>query len=150
MIVFELASAPIDVVKLRGLFTDPGVGAFVTFEGWVRDHNEGRVVDSLAYEAYERLALTEGHRVVAQAVQETGARLACCSHRTGLLAIGDLAVWVGVSAAHRAEAFDCCRRIIDRIKIRLPIWKKEFYADGDSGWVNCERCAHEADSGVMP
>ena len=64
-----------------------------------------------------------------------------CVHRTGLLEIGDLAVWVGVASAHRDEAFKACRYIIDELKVRLPIWKKEHYVDGDSGWVNCERCA---------
>jgi len=66
---------------------------------------------------------------------------ACCAHRVGTLAIGELAVWVGVSAPHRGEAFDACRYIIDEVKHRVPIWKKEYYQDGDSGWVNCERCA---------
>jgi molybdopterin synthase catalytic subunit len=62
-------------------------------------------------------------------------------HRIGALAVGELAVWVGVSAAHRDEAFRACRYIIDEVKHRLPIWKKEHYLNGDSGWVNCERCA---------
>jgi len=62
-------------------------------------------------------------------------------HRIGVLAVGELAVWVGVSAAHRDEAFRACRYIIDEVKHRLPIWKKEHYLNGDSGWVNCERCA---------
>jgi len=70
-----------------------------------------------------------------------------CVHRTGALEIGDVAVWVGVSAAHRGEAFDACRHIIDEIKHRVPIWKKEYYTDGDSGWVNCERCAAHAHAG---
>ena len=60
------------------------------------------------------------------------------------LAIGDLAVWVGVSSRHRAEAFAACRYIIDEVKYRVPIWKKEHYVNGDSGWVNCERCAEHA------
>ena len=63
------------------------------------------------------------------------------AHRVGALAIGDLAVWVGVSAAHRGAAFDACRYIIDEVKHRVPIWKKEHYVNGDSGWVNCEACA---------
>ena len=65
-------------------------------------------------------------------------------HRVGSLALGDVAVWVGVSAAHRDEAFRACRYIIDEVKHRLPIWKKEHYENGDSGWVNCERCAAPA------
>ena len=68
-------------------------------------------------------------------------RRAACEHRLGDLAIGEVAVWVGVSAPHRDEAFRACRYIIDEVKHRLPIWKKEHYVNGDSGWVNCERCA---------
>jgi molybdopterin synthase catalytic subunit len=67
-----------------------------------------------------------------------------CIHRVGSLDLGDMAVWVGVSSAHRAEAFDACRYIIDEVKHRLPIWKKEHYRSGNSGWVNCERCAVES------
>lgn len=144
MRLFALSGRPIDVNELRALFADPAAGAFVSFDGWVRDFNEGRVVSALEYQAYERLAEKEGARIVAEAIRGTGARAACCVHRTGHLAIGDVAVWVGVSSQHRAEAFECCRRIIDEVKKRLPIWKKEFYADGDSGWVNCERCSHGA------
>jgi hypothetical protein len=87
------------------------------------------------------LALREGERILAEAQQRFGVARARCAHRVGPLAIGELAVWVGVSAAHRGEAFDACRYIIDEVKHRVPIWKKEYYQDGDSGWVNCERCA---------
>ena len=66
---------------------------------------------------------------------------ALCIHRVGSLGLGDMAVWVGVSSAHRGEAFEACRFIIDEVKHRVPIWKKEHYRSGDSGWVNCERCA---------
>ena len=59
-------------------------------------------------------------------------------HRVGALAIGDMAVWVGATASHRAAAFDACRYIIEEVKTRLPIWKKEHYEEGDSGWINCQ------------
>ncbi len=95
----------------------------------------------LEYEAYEALALKEGERIVAEALERFGVRRIACVHRVGELAIGELAVWVGVSAAHRDEAFAACRYVIDEVKQRLPIWKKEHYPEGDSGWVNCERCA---------
>jgi molybdopterin synthase catalytic subunit len=62
---------------------------------------------------------------------------AVCIHRVGSLRIGDLAVWVGVSAAHRGAAFDACRFVIDETKARVPVWKKEHYADGDTAWINC-------------
>ncbi len=121
---------------------DPACGGYAAFEGWVRDHNEGQRVRRLEYEAFEPLAVREGERILAEARAALRRRArALCAHRVGTLAIGELAVWVGVSAAHRDEAFRACRYIIDEVKHRLPIWKKEHYASGDSGWVNCERCA---------
>jgi hypothetical protein len=86
--------------------------------------------------------LSEGEKVLAEARERFPHLQAICVHRSGLLEIGDCAVWVGVASAHRDEAFKACRYIIDQIKVRLPIWKKEHYVDGDSGWVNCERCAN--------
>ena len=119
-------------------------GGFCVFEGWVRDVNDGRSVERLEYEAYDVLARKEGEKVLAEAQQKFPHLQACCVHRTGLLELGECAVWVGVSARHRDEAFKACRFIIDEIKVRLPIWKKEHYTDGNSGWVNCERCASHA------
>ena len=78
------------------------------------------------------------------AIARFGVAHAACLHRVGELGIGELAVWVGVSAPHRHEAFLACRYIIDEVKQRVPIWKKEHYLSGDSGWVNCERCAAPA------
>ena len=85
--------------------------------------------------------LEEGARVIAEARERFGFLEARCVHRVGTLEIGDCAVWIGVVSAHRDEAFKACRFIIDQIKVRLPIWKKEHYVDGNSGWVACERCA---------
>jgi len=98
-------------------------------------------VRRLEYEAFEALAVREGERILAEAIARFGVAHAACRHRVGELAIGELAVWVGVSAPHRHEAFLACRYIIDEVKQRVPIWKKEHYVSGDSGWVNCERCA---------
>ena len=85
--------------------------------------------------------LSEGEAVIEEARLQFPHLHAHCVHRTGLLEIGDCAVWVGVSSPHRDEAFSACRYIIDHLKVRLPIWKKEYYEDGHSGWVNCEQCA---------
>jgi len=131
----------IDTERGRDALRDPAAGGYASFEGWVRDHNEGLAVRRLEYEAFEELALKEGERIVAEAAARFPITKALCIHRIGALAIGELAVWVGVSAVHRGEAFDACRYIIDEVKHRLPIWKKEYYENGDSGWVNCERCA---------
>jgi molybdopterin synthase catalytic subunit len=123
---------------------DAAAGAYCSFEGWVRNHNEGRRVLRLEYEVYVPVALAEGRRILDEARSRFPVLHAHCVHRSGVLQIGDCAVWVGVSAAHRDAAFEAARFVIDAVKVRLPIWKKEFYADGDSGWVNCERCAARA------
>jgi len=139
---FAFANAPIDPEGLRTGLGRAAAGGYASFEGWVRDHNDGRQVRHLEYEAYATLAVSEGERIVDEAVARFGVLAAACVHRVGDLALGDLAVWVGVSSVHRAEAFAACRYIIDEVKHRLPIWKKEHYTDGDSGWVNCEACAN--------
>ncbi|HEY6483281.1 MAG TPA: ThiF family adenylyltransferase [Steroidobacteraceae bacterium] len=141
MSTFAFSRERIDAQALRERLADPAAGGYASFEGWVRDHNEGLAVRHLEYEAFEPLAISEGERIVAQAISRFGVEHAACVHRSGALEIGEMAVWVGVSARHRHEAFLACRYIIDEIKHRLPIWKKEHYTNGDSGWVNCERCA---------
>jgi molybdopterin synthase catalytic subunit len=138
---FLFTRSPIETAPLAAALTDRACGGYAAFEGWVRDHNEGRSVRHLEYEAFEALALSEGARIVAEAIERFRVKRAACVHRLGDLDVGDLAVWVGVSAPHRDEAFAACRYIIDEVKHRLPIWKKEHYLDGNSGWVNCERCA---------
>jgi molybdopterin/thiamine biosynthesis adenylyltransferase/molybdopterin synthase catalytic subunit/rhodanese-related sulfurtransferase len=141
MATFSFTREKIDEGELRKQLFDPAAGGYTSFEGWVRNHNEGLAVRHLEYEAFEPLAIKEGERIVAEAVTRFGIEHAACVHRIGDLAIGEMAVWVGVSARHRAEAFSACRYIIDEVKHRVPIWKKEHYENGDSGWVNCERCA---------
>ena len=139
--LFRFDTAPLEPAALQRDLRDDGCGGFAAFEGWVRNHNEGHAVTRLEYEAFAELAEKEGARIVQAAIEKFGVARAHCVHRLGSLAIGDVAVWVGVSAAHRDEAFRACRYIIDEIKHRVPIWKKEHYVNGDSGWVNCERCA---------
>ena len=153
MSTFRFSTVPFDTSALRESLADPAAGGFAAFEGWVRNHNEGQVVARLEYEAFEALAVKEGERIIAEALRRFPVARAACVHRLGRLEIGELAVWVGVSAVHRDEAFAACRYIIDQVKQRVPIWKKEYYLNGDSGWVNCERCAdpahdHEDDRGV--
>jgi molybdopterin synthase catalytic subunit len=138
---FRFSHTPLEPGRLRAALADSTCGGYAAFEGWVRDHNEGASVRRLEYEAFEALAVREGERILAEAVERFGVARVACAHRLGELAVGELAVWVGVSAPHRDEAFRACRYIIDEVKHRLPIWKKEHYLSGDSGWVNCERCA---------
>jgi molybdopterin synthase catalytic subunit len=141
---FRLTGLAIDAAGAREELRDVGAGGFVAFEGWVRDQNEGQTVRRLEYEAFEALALAEGARILSEAAARFPLKKALCIHRVGSLELGEMAVWVGVSAVHRGEAFTACRYIIDEIKHRVPIWKKEHYLDGDSGWVNCEHCAAAA------
>jgi len=133
---FDLSDQPIDSTALARALADASAGAAVTFEGWVRNENAGRSVLRLDYQAYVPLAQAEGERILGEAKQRFALVDAACAHRVGALAIGDLAVWVGVSAAHRDAAFAACRFIIDEVKQRVPIWKNEHYASGESGWLH--------------
>jgi molybdopterin synthase catalytic subunit len=145
--MFRLSSAPIDPATLHLALAEPRAGACVAFEGWVRNHNEGQPVLSLEYEAYAELAQKEGQRVLDEARTRFDLLAIDAVHRVGHLQIGDLAVWVGVAAAHRGSAFDACRYVIDELKARVPIWKKEHYASGASEWINCAtRTGPEADA----
>ena len=140
--MFEISAEPIVPERYRDRVTDVSCGGYATFEGWVRDHNEGHQVTRLDYEVHAPLAITEGEKILAEAREKFGITKAFGIHREGSLGLGDCAVFVAVSSPHRGEAFAACRYIIDEVKQRLPIWKKEFYVNGDSGWVNCERCAN--------
>ena len=140
--MMAMTTSSIDPAALRAELFDPGAGAYCGFEGWIRNENEGKAVQRLEYEAYEPLAVSEGEMIIAEALEKFPHLHAHCVHRTGMLEIGECAVWVGVSAPHRDEAFHACRYIIDQVKVRLPIWKKEHYASGEAEWVNCQRCAH--------
>lgn len=136
----RMTREPIDGNALREALANPAAGALCVFEGWVRNVNDNRDVERLEYEAYDPLCIKEGEQVLAEAREKFAILDAHCTHRAGLLEIGECAVWVGVVAGHRDEAFRACRYIIDEIKIRLPIWKKEHYVSGKTEWVSCERC----------
>jgi molybdopterin synthase catalytic subunit len=110
----------------------------------VRNQNEGRAVRALEYEAYAPLAESEGAKIVAEAMGRFPITQAVCVHRTGSLALGEIAVWVAVTSGHRAAAFDACSFIIAEVKARVPMWKKEHYADGTSEWINCATGAAKA------
>lgn len=137
----RISRTRIEPERLRQALSDHAAGGYVAFEGWIRNENEGQEVLRLEYEVYEPLAVKEGEKIIAEARARFPILDADCVHREGMLELGECAVWVGVASAHRDEAFTACRYIIDEIKVRLPIWKKEHYVNGDSGWVNCERCA---------
>lgn len=133
---FAICDAKIDTKALARALDDAAAGACISFEGWVRNRNAGRAVLRLDYQAYVALAAAEGERILTEACTRFEIARVSCAHRVGSLEIGDLAVWVGVSAAHRGAAFDACRFVIDAVKLRVPIWKNEYYADGESGWLH--------------
>ena len=134
--MFAISHDPIDPSALRRTLAHTSAGGFVSFEGWVRDRNEGKRVAALEYEASEPLAMNEFDKIEQEAREQFEILDVHCTHRVGRLALGELAVWIGVTAPHRDAAFRACRYLIDELKKRLPIWKKEHYDDGDSGWLN--------------
>lgn len=129
-----LSAEPLSLDRCLAAVTGPEVGGVCTFTGLVRRHSRGVTVERLEYEAYGPMAEKVMHELIAEIEAEVpGARLAV-EHRTGVLQIGDAAVVIAAAAPHRAEAFTACRAMIDRLKDRVPIWKKEVGDDG-AIWV---------------
>lgn len=135
-----LCESPIDVVGERSSLLNNRAGAYCAYEGWVRESNEGKHVQTLRYEGYPQLAQSVAETIVAEAKAKFTVIEAKVVHRVGTLRIGELAVWVGVTARHRGDAFLACRYIIDNVKYRVPIWKFESYTDGSSGWITSNHC----------
>jgi molybdopterin synthase catalytic subunit len=140
-----LRDQPLSIDEAVHCVKHAGAGAVCVFLGVVRDHNDGRTVVKLEYQAYSTMAVAEMRRIASELAGEIqGVRLAVV-HRTGTLAVGDTAVVCAASAAHRGEAYRACRALIDRVKARVPIWKREHGPDG-AYWVGWQdaRCAEDA------
>lgn len=135
--MLKLTDQSINAEAERRALISANTGALVEFTGIVRDHNRGRAVTALEYEAASDLAAAEFARIEEEARASFAIGRIQCIHRTGRLAPGEIAVWLGVTAAHRAAAFAACQYLIHQLKQRVTIWKKEFYSDGDSGWIDC-------------
>ena len=134
---FALLDKPINDRRLKLALLNDQSGALATFEGWVRNHNNARPVTKLTYYGYEKLAINQGEKLITQAKQQFDIINAVAIHRIGDLAIGDMAVWIGVTAHHRYPAFDECRWLLDAIKADIPVWKQEFYADSEESlWLS--------------
>ncbi len=127
----------LDVETLRARLEHDGAGGIAIFEGRVRNTHQGHPVLFLEYEAYQPLAQREMEGILREIRQSHGILRAIWAHRLGRVEKGEVAVWVGVAAVHRAEAFAACMETIRAIKHRLPIWKKEHYGDRDSRWIAC-------------
>jgi molybdopterin synthase catalytic subunit len=134
--MIRVTTDPLDIAEHEKAVADPRAGAVVSFAGVVRDHDHGRAVAALTYEA---------HPTAGQVLREVAAEIAsdpdvyavAVSHRYGPLAIGEVALAAAVSTAHRAAAFNACARLVDLVKQRIPIWKHQRFADGTEEWVNC-------------
>lgn len=134
--LLAVTTDPLDLGAHEAAVADPRAGAVVSFQGVVRDHDHGRAVLRLEYEAHPSAA--EALREVAMEIAADPAVYAVAvSHRVGPLEIGDIALAAAVSTAHRVDAFAACARLVDLVKARLPVWKHQFFADGTDEWVNC-------------
>jgi molybdopterin synthase catalytic subunit len=130
-----LSTTPIDLSTLVARVESPAHGGVAAFVGQVRNHHGGRSVLRLEYSAYGAMAEAQCARIVAEAEGRWPVRVAL-AHRIGALEVGDNAVAVAAAGAHRDEAFDACRFVIEEVKRRVPVWKKEFYQDGTVEWVD--------------
>jgi molybdopterin synthase catalytic subunit len=129
-----ITSEPLDLQTLVTVVTAAGMGAVTTFLGLVRDHNQGRRVLHLVYEAYEPLAEKALQRIVSEAQEQWPSVLLAVHHRTGKLWIGEASVAIAAGSPHRADAFAACRYAIERVKQIVPIWKHEYFEGGDV-WI---------------
>lgn len=131
-----LVDQPIDLPALLARVGDPGVGAISVFLGTVRDVNDGRAVTGIDYEAYRDMAVAELAAIVEEAgAAFPGVRLAV-QHRVGHLGLGEVSVAIAAAHARRAPALEAARVVIEALKRRVPIWKREHYADGERRWVD--------------
>jgi molybdopterin synthase catalytic subunit len=134
--IAEISAAALDVAAHEAAVRDRRAGADVTFCGVVRDHDHGRTVVELEYTCYPTAS-----DIVRQVAEELAADpeviAVAVSHRIGVLQVGDVALVASVTAAHRRQAFEVCARLVDEVKARLPIWKRQVFADGTDEWVNC-------------
>jgi adenylyltransferase/sulfurtransferase len=140
--MFSLTAQKIDPIELSKEIQLESAGALVTFEGWVRDHNEGKKVLSLEYQIYPELALKEGEKILSEAKVKFNLHSIRAVHREGHLKLGEIAIWIGATSSHRDDAFKATRYVIDEIKYRLPVWKKEHYVDQKAEWVFCRHHHH--------
>lgn len=132
--LFEIREAPLSLDECFAAVLRPEIGGVALFVGTVRNHNQGQAVVLLEYQAYAAMAQKELSAIALEIEQQLPGTILACLHRVGSLAVGDIAVICAASAPHRGEAFTACRELIDRLKARVPIWKREH---GDSGpyWI---------------
>ena len=132
--LLDIRDSALSLDEVYRAVTDARAGGICVFVGTVRDHDGGRSVEALGYSSHP--TALDNLRVVAERIAtECDVVALAAVHRVGDLAIGDLAVVVAASAAHRADAFEACRRLIDELKTEVPVWKHQTFASGDAEWV---------------
>ena len=136
-----ITDAPLDAARLLAEVTRPANGAAVVFVGTVREVNDGRAVSGIDYSAYREMAERELEAIVQEAAERLGTPDVVAEHRLGTLGLGEASVIVAAAHPHRAQAFDACRHVIEEIKRRVPVWKREHYVDGTREWVDPTRAA---------
>jgi molybdopterin synthase catalytic subunit len=134
----EIVKEKIDMARVVASVEHPVAGGVVVFIGTTRDHSDGKTVRALEYDAYVPMALKLMNRIAGEAKARWGLQNISIVHRVGRLGIGEASVVIAVSSAHRKEAFEACRYAIDTLKKDVPIWKKEFFDDGEV-WVESEQ-----------
>jgi molybdopterin synthase catalytic subunit len=136
VVIAEVLDSPLDLAAHEKAVSDRRAGAVVSFQGVVRDHDHGRGVTLLEYEGHPS-AEAVLREVAGEIAADPDVYAVAVSHRIGTLAIGDVALVATVSTAHRAAAFTTCAKLVDEVKARLPIWKRQIFEDGTEEWVNC-------------
>ena len=134
---FKLTNEPINETKCIEDITSSSTGALVEFKGIIRDINLGKQVSTVTYEAFNDMVNHQAKMILENATSKYNIQKIKAIHRTGTLKIGEVAIWVGVSAMHRKEAFHACEHVMNQFKKDLPIWKKEAYVGAESEWVKC-------------
>ena len=134
-LLVRVTTDPIGVDEAMAFIADPAAGGTCAFVGTVRDHSDAGAVTGLTYEAWEEQAVRRLEQLATEAFDRWPLRRIALVHRYGELVVGDASVAIAVSAAHRAEAFEACRELIERLKQDVPIWKKEHLTSGRSAWV---------------
>ena len=135
MVWSEVTSDPVDAAEVLARVGDPEDGAVALFLGIVRNHNEARPVSGMDYEGYAEMAGEQLAAIVEEAAGRAGSDRIAAVHRLGTLGVGEISVAIAASTPHRAEAFDAARYVIEEIKKRLPVWKREHYLDRDAEWL---------------
>ncbi len=132
----SVGEQPLDVEEFAALVAHPAAGAVVTFAGVVRDHDDGREVIELEYSGHPAAEKVVAEVAADVAGRSVGVRAIAVGHRLGHLAIGDVALACAVAADHRQEAFRACAELVEEVKRRLPVWKRQVFSDGTDEWVN--------------